>query len=70
MNLKGIICINAKMPWRLSENLVGKSRRVKIDGGKVILFSVFLDLIVPKLCFNLHCRKYAFTYSTLKVTND
>ena len=60
MNLKGIICINAKMPWRLSENL-GKSRRVKIDGGKVILFSVFLDLIVPKLGFNLHCRKYAFT---------
>ena len=48
MNLKGIICINAKMPWRLSENL-GKSRRVKIDGGKVILSLVFLGLIVPTL---------------------
>ena len=37
MNLKGIICINAKMPWRLSENL-GKSRVVKIDPGETSYF--------------------------------
>ena len=37
MNLKGIICINAKMPWRLSENL-GKSQVVKIDASETSNF--------------------------------